>query len=76
MSFCNKKTGRLKDMFHKKINISYNIIGISTPFPIMKRIDEMKYCIDNIYTKFYNQLSDKLMHKKLEEYRRLKKWKN
>lgn len=74
MSFSTKKTGRLKDMFNKKINISYNIIErISTPFPIMKRIDEMKYCIDNIYTKFYNQLSDKLMHKKLEEYRRLKK---
>ena len=74
MSFHVKKTGRLKDMFHKKINISYNIIDrISTPFQIMKRIDEMKYCIDNIYTKFYNQLSDKSMHKKLEEYRKLKK---
>ena len=65
MSFKPKITGEYKDMYHNKINISHNIMKrISTPFPIMKRIDEMKSHMDNIYYIFYNELTDRKLQKK------------
>ena len=74
MSFKPKRTGEYKDMYHNKINISHNIMKrISTPFPIMKRIDEMKSHMDNIYYIFYNELTDRKLQKKIEEYKKFKK---
>ena len=74
MSFKFRTTGQNKDIIQNKLNISHNIIRrISTPFPIMKRIDEMKNYMDNIYYRFYNELTDRKLQKKIEEYRKFKK---
>ena len=74
MSFKPKIMGQYKDMPYNKINISQNIMKrISNPFPIMKRIDEMKSHMDNIYYIFYNELTDRKMQKNIEDYKKYKK---
>ena len=75
MSLKVTATGKKKEPMYKQISVSpFNKIKcITSPIPIMRKINDMKSYVDNIYNYFYNGLTDANKQRQIEEYIKLKK---
>ena len=76
MSLKVTATGKKKEPMYKQISVSpFNKIKrITSPIPIMRKINDMKSYVDNIYNYFYNGLTDANKQRQIEEYIKFKKY--